>query len=92
MLHVKKDSILIGVSELRMGVDKILNKIKNTPAIIEKRNKQIAVLMSKKEYDKRESLLEEMEDIVLGSIAHKRYKNSAADDYIDIGDLLKEYK
>lgn len=89
MITIKENTTLVGVSELRSGIDKILEKARKGLVIIEKRHKPEAVLMSKEEYDQIQDVLEVAEDIILGFIAEERYKNSKDKDYIDIEDLLK---
>ena len=76
MLKGQRDSIFMGVSELKLDLDKILDGINNKTVIIEKRNKPIAVLMSSKEYEKREALLDMVEDFVLGTMAQERVVKS----------------
>lgn len=89
MITIKEHTTLVGVSELRAGIDKILEKAAEGIVIIEKRHKPEAVLMSGKEYERMQSLLETAEDLVLGFIAHERYQKSKDKDYIDIETLLK---
>ncbi len=89
MITVKENTTLVGVSELRSGIDKVLAKANEGPVIIEKRHKPTAVLMSKEEYDHIHDLLETAEDLVLGFIAKDRYRNSQEKDYVDIETLLK---
>ena len=88
MFTVKENTTLVGVSELRSGIDKILEKAKDGLVIIEKRHKPQAVLMSNEEYEHIQNLLELAEDLILGSIAHERYNSSTDEDYIDIKNLL----
>ena len=89
MLTVEENTTLVGVSELRSGIDKILEKARKGLVIIEKRHKPAAILMSNEEYEHIQHVLETAEDLVLGFIADKRYKNSTARDYINIETLLK---
>ena len=88
MITVKQNTTLVGVSELRKGIDAILEKTRHGLVIIEKRHKAAAVLMSNAEYESMQSLVDVAEDIVLGYIAHERQVKSKAKDYIDIEDLL----
>ncbi len=88
MFKVKENTTLIGVSELRSGIEKILEKAQDGPVIIEKRHKPQAVLMSNKEYEHLNNLLELSEDLVLGFIAQERFNNSEEGDYINIEELL----
>ena len=88
MFTVKEDTTLVGVSELRSGIDKILEKTKDGLVIIEKRHKPQAVLMSNEQYEHIQNLLELSEDLILGTIAQERYVTGNDEDYIDIKNLL----
>lgn len=88
MYTVKENTTLVGISELRTGIEKILEMARKGPVIIEKRHKPQAVLMSNEEYEHISKILDMAEDIVLGFIAEDRYKNSKGSDYIDIETLL----
>ncbi len=88
MFTVKENTTLVGISELRAGIDKILEKARKGLVIIEKRHKPQAVLMSTEEYEHLTSILDMAEDLVLGFIAADRFKNSKETDYLDIETLL----
>jgi PHD/YefM family antitoxin component YafN of YafNO toxin-antitoxin module len=89
MLTVKENTTLVGVSELRKGIERILGMTRKGLVIVEKRHKPTAVLMSNTEYEHLQQMLETAEDIVLGFIASQRFKTSKEEDYIDIEKLLK---
>ena len=89
MITIKEHTTLVGVSELRTGIDKILEKAAQGIVIIEKRHKPEAVLMSSKEYERIQNLLETAEDLVLGFIAQERYQKGQDKDYINIETILK---
>ncbi|OGX49566.1 MAG: hypothetical protein A2306_04350 [Omnitrophica WOR_2 bacterium RIFOXYB2_FULL_38_16] len=89
MIDIKQDTILVGVSELRKGIDKILEKARKGLVIIEKRHKPQAVIMSSEEFDHMQEVVDIAEDIVLGTIAKMRLEGSKDDDYIAIEELLK---
>lgn len=88
MITVKENTTLVGVSELREGIEKILEKAHQGLIVIEKRHKPTAVILSTKEYEHIQELLEIAEDIALGFIADERSKNTKEKDYIDIENLL----
>jgi len=89
MITIKQNTTLVGVSELRKGIEKILERARKGLVIIEKRHKPTAVLMSSEEYEKIQNILETAEDLVLGFIARERFKGGKKKDYIDIENLLK---
>jgi prevent-host-death family protein len=88
MYTVKENTTLVGVSELRAGIDKILEKARKGLVIIEKRHKPQAVLMSNEEYEHLTNIVDMAEDLVLGFIATDRFKKSKETDYLDIETLL----
>ena len=81
---------MMGVSDLRRNLEDILVGSNGSTVIIEKRHKPLAVLMSDKEYQRIQQLLDMAEDIVLGYLAEQRHKNSKAKDYVAIETLLKK--
>ncbi|MFH1318400.1 MAG: type II toxin-antitoxin system prevent-host-death family antitoxin [Candidatus Omnitrophota bacterium] len=89
MITIKENTTLVGVSELRKGIEKILKNAQKGLVIIEKRHKPTAVLMSSDEYEHIQHVIETAEDIVLGFIAHERFKKSKEKDYINIENLLQ---
>lgn len=89
MITVKENTTLVGVSELRTGIDNILEKAKEGLVVIEKRHKPQAVLLSTEEYEHMQNMVETAEDLVLGFMARDRFKSSTDKDYIPIEDLLK---
>ena len=80
MMTVRENTTFVGVSELRLGIDKILEKARKGLVIIEKRHKPAAVIMSNREYEHLQHVLDTAEDLILGSIADKRYNSSTAND------------
>ena len=79
-----EDTTLIGVSELRTNIDRILEEAKKHKVIIEKRNKDVGVLLDIKRYKEMEKMLEIFEDFVLGFLAKERRDKSKLTDYIYI--------
>jgi len=89
MLTVDAHTTLVGVSELRSGVEKILKKAALGVVIVEKRHRPAAVLMSSREYQRMKDVTDLAEDLVLGHLAEKRFHAARPKDYIDIEKLLK---
>ncbi|MBT4289444.1 MAG: type II toxin-antitoxin system Phd/YefM family antitoxin [Deltaproteobacteria bacterium] len=89
MITVKENTTLVGVSELRSGIDEVLKKAQEGLVIIEKRHKPQAVLISHEEYAYMQNIMEIAEDFVLGHIAKERLENSDDSDYVDLESLLK---
>lgn len=89
MITIKENTTLVGVSELRKGIEKSLTMARKGLIVVEKRHKPLAVLMSHEEYEHIQHVLETAEDIALGLIAHNRFTHSREADYIDIEKLLE---
>ncbi len=89
MITVKENTTLVGVSELRGGIEKVLAKAKHGPVVLEKRHRAAAVLMSSGQYERMLEVYELAEDLVLGGIADQRHRTAKVRDYIDIEKLLK---
>ena len=92
MITIKEETTIVGVSELRTHIDKILRESKKHKVLIGRRNKPLAVLMSTERYEKIEKTLELLEDVALGFLAKEREKSSKSADYIAIEDAIKKIK
>ncbi len=92
MITLKEDTTLVGVSELRTHMDKILEESKKCRVLIEKRNKPVAVLMAMEDYTRMEKTLEVLEDLALGYLARERESGSKPSDYLDIEEALQGLK
>ena len=90
MYTLKEDTTLIGVSELRTHLEKILEEAKYHKVVIEKRNKPVAVLITIDKYNAIEEILDRLEDYQLGKLAAEREKRSRKKDYIDIETALRK--
>ncbi len=84
MITIKEDTALVGVSELRTNIDKILEESKKHKILIGKRNKPVAVLIAIEKYARIEEILDTLEDVALGYLAQERAAKSKPSDYIDI--------
>lgn len=92
MYTVKEDTTLVGVSELRNRIDKILQEAQHRKIIIEKRNKPVAVLIAIDQYNAMEELIDRIEDMELGRSAREREKGSSGADYISIEKAYKKIR
>lgn len=90
MITVKQDTTLVGVSELRTNIDKILQESKKHKVLIERRNKPVAVLLSMERYGEIEEILEALEDVALGYLAKERETKSKPSDYLNIDEVQKK--
>lgn len=92
MITVKENTTLVGISELRTNIDKILEESKKHKVLIGRRNKPVAVLVSTERFNQIEQTLELLEDVALGYLAKEREAASKPSDYIPIEELKKKLK
>lgn len=92
MITIKEDTTLVGISELRTHIDKIIEESKKHKVLIERRNKPVAVLMAMERYNQIEEILDLLEDTALGLLAKERESKSKPSDYIDIKAAEKKIK
>ncbi|OGW93863.1 MAG: hypothetical protein A3G36_00065 [Omnitrophica bacterium RIFCSPLOWO2_12_FULL_45_13] len=91
MHTIREDTTLVGVSELRTKIEKILEEAKLHKIVIEKRNKPIAVLIAIEQYNAMEELLDGIEDLELGRMAKEREKRSSKKDYVSLRKALERF-
>lgn len=92
MITVKEDTALVGISELRTNIDRILEETKKHKVLIERRNKPVAVLLAIERYTDIEKILDVLEDVALGYLAKERELHSKPEDYLDIEVVEKKIK
>lgn len=92
MITVKENTTIVGLSELRTKMDKILELAKNYKVLIERRNKPLAVLLDIDKYNEMEKILDALEDVALGYLAKEREAGSKSSNYIDIEKIEREIK
>lgn len=51
MITIKEDTTLVGISELRTHMDKVLKEMKKRKILLQNRNKPVAVIMSIDKYN-----------------------------------------
>ena len=91
MITIKEDTTLVGVSELRTEIDKILAESKKHKVLIGRRNKPVAVLLDIEKYNQMEATLDLLEDFALGYLAKER-DTANASEYLDLRAVLKKVK
>ena len=89
MYHFNQPATLVGVSELRTQLDKVLKLAKDSKVFLGKRQKPVAVIVPIEEYQEMEDLLDRVEDTVLGYMAKERSESSQPADYISLEEMKK---
>ncbi len=92
MITVKENTTLVGVSELRTNLDKVLEAISKSKVLLERRNKPLAVIVPVEKYNHMEELIELIEDTGLGYLAKERDLKSKPSDYIDLHTAERKIK
>lgn len=90
MFHFQESSILVGASELRAELDKLLKLAKKSKIYVGKRQRPVAVLVPLEEYEQMEQLYERVEDRVLGYRARERDKNTKLKDYLTLDEAERK--
>ena len=89
MFTVKEDTTLVGVSELRTRLEKIIEESRHHKVVIEKRNKPVAVIIAIDRYNAMEEILDMVETYELAGLAKQREGKSSKKDYIKIEDAMR---
>ena len=84
MITVKQNTTLVGVTELRHNIDKVLEEAQKHLVVVEKRNKPIAVFFSIEAWERIKVILDDYEDRELGLEAKKRVAESSPKDYVSL--------
>jgi len=92
MITVKEDTTLVGISELRTNIDKILEESKKHKILIERRHKPVAILLDMERYSQMETTLELLEDFALGYLAKERESHTKPSGYVSIKEAIKKIK
>ncbi|MFA5948124.1 MAG: type II toxin-antitoxin system prevent-host-death family antitoxin [Candidatus Gracilibacteria bacterium] len=90
MINLNNNTLMLGTSEFRMEIPKIVKEIKLKKIILTKRGKPIAILQDFEEYEAKEKLIEEYEDLILGNLAKEREQKSKSTDYITHEEVLNK--
>ncbi|MBI2339874.1 MAG: type II toxin-antitoxin system Phd/YefM family antitoxin [Deltaproteobacteria bacterium] len=90
MIHFQESSILVGASELRTRLDKLLKLAKQSKIYVGKRHRPVAVLVPLEQYERMEQLYQRVEDRVLGYIARERDKNTDIKDYLPLDEAERK--
>ncbi|MBI4385986.1 MAG: type II toxin-antitoxin system Phd/YefM family antitoxin [Elusimicrobia bacterium] len=92
MRVIKEKSAFAAISELRTHLDEVLNQIKQTPVILERHNKPVAVLEDPKRFEALRETLEEAADILLALEAKRRESGVSKSSYIPLEDIERRLR
>ena len=84
MYTAQENTTLVHLSELRTKWSEILERLKHTKVVLERRNRPFAVLVPIEKYEKMEALLEKVEDQALGYWAEEREKQGRQKRYLSL--------
>ena len=92
MITVKENTVLVGISELRVHFSKVLSVLGKCKVLLERRHKPVAVIVPVEQYEQMEAIVEMAEDLGLGYLAKERDLKSKPSDYVDLGKAEKIVK
>ena len=78
MRIIKADTALAALSELRTRMDEILAQLRQTPVVLEKHRRPVAVLVSPARFEEMQRALESACDIMLAYEARRRESGARA--------------
>lgn len=89
MYVIEQPSVLVGVSDLRGKLGRLLNLAKTSRVILSKRNAPLAVLVPVDKFDRMEALIDGIEDAVLGYEALQRGRTTPRRRYLTLDEAEK---
>ena len=90
MYTIREETTLVPFSELRTKLDEVLEALKHSKVILEKRKRPFAVLVPIEKYEKMEEVLEMVEDRALGYLAQEREKKVKDRNYLTLDEAEKK--
>jgi prevent-host-death family protein len=90
MLQINDDTVMVGATEFRSEMPKLIKTLHLKKVIIMNRGEPVAVIQNYQDFKRDEDWMEEFEDLVLGSIAKERDENSKDSDFYSHEEVLKE--
>lgn len=90
MYTLSEATTLVPFSELRTKIDQVIEALKTSKVVLERRKRPFAVLVPIERFEKMEALLEIVEDRALGYIAQDREKKGKEKDYLSLDEAEKK--
>ena len=84
MITITDKTTIASLSELRTKSEEILKQLADHKVILQKHNKPVAVMLTFKQYEYLEKLLDLVEEYTLGNLAKERDTHSKKKDFVDI--------
>lgn len=90
MLEINDDTLMVGATEFRSDMPKLIKTLHLKKVIIMNRGEPVAVIQDFQEYKKDEDWREEFEDLILGSMAKERDESSTDADFYTHEEVFEE--
>lgn len=81
MIHIDENTIMIGATEFRSEMPKLMKLLGQKRIIVMQRGEPIGVFSDFNDYQQQENWADVFEDVVLGYLAKERYESSDEKDY-----------
>jgi hypothetical protein len=82
MFDIGDDAVMVGATEFRSSIPKFAKKNGNKTVFVTSRGEPVAVLEPFSKNKKKEKLIDDLEDLILGHLAKERYESSSSDDFL----------
>lgn len=85
----REQTAVAAISELRTGLDAILDQLGRSAVLIEKHNKPVAILVDPAEFERMREAIESASDIILAFEARRRELSQNGADYVPLDEAEK---
>ncbi len=91
MITVNDDTVMIGATEFRSEMPKLLKLVGQKTIVVMNRGEPVAVFQDYQHYKEDQNWHDTFEDVVLGYLAKERDDASDDKDFVSHRDVLKKY-
>jgi hypothetical protein len=89
MISITDDTLMIGATEFRSALPKLIPQLNSKKIIIMKRGKPIGIFQAFDKYQQQQEWINKLEDQVLGHLAKERDINSSKENFIPAEEAYK---
>ena len=90
MITIQENLHLLSLSKARSDISAITNDMNQNTFILTKKGNPVAVLLSFKEYQRQQEMLEDIGDTIAGKVALQRKKTTKKSEYLSSEDMRKK--
>lgn len=90
MITVNDDTVMVGATEFRSEMPKLMKLVGQKTIVVMNRGEPIAVFQDYQHYQEDQNWQDTFEDIVLGYLAKERDATGGNEDFVSHRDVLKK--